>query len=69
MACSMHSPGKFVAEIVKLRLARKAKTRADKDTTARANRLAFGRSKAKRRADEATAQRSDRLLDGARREH
>lgn len=57
-----------MAEIVNLRLARKAKARAAKATTAAANRAAFGRTKAEKQADQAAVTRLDRQLDGAKRD-
>ncbi|MGN6374370.1 MAG: DUF4169 family protein [Sphingomonas sp.] len=54
-----------MGDIVNLRLARKAKARATKETTAAANRAAFGRTKAERLADEAAKARQERQLDGA----
>lgn len=57
-----------MAEIVNLRLARKAKARATKETIATANRAAFGRTKAEKQADRAAVTRLDRQLDGAKRE-
>ena len=57
-----------MAEIVNLRLARKAKERAAKEKTAATNRAAFGRSKAEKRADRAAIERRERLLAGAKRD-
>lgn len=57
-----------MAEIVNLRLARKAKARAAKETTAAANRAAFGRTKAEKQADRTAVTRLDRQLDGTKRE-
>ena len=57
-----------MGEVVNLRLARKAKRRAEKETTAAADRAAFGRSKAERAAAKADADRLGRDLDGARRD-
>jgi len=57
-----------MGEIVNLRLARKAKRRAEKDTAAAANRAAFGQTKAEKAAADAEADRLSRDLDGARRD-
>jgi hypothetical protein len=57
-----------MAEVVNLRLARKARERAEAQATAGANRAKFGASKAERAAARAEAERTARLLDGARRE-
>ena len=57
-----------MAEIVNLRLARKAKTRAAKEANAAANRAAFGRSKAEKSAVKIDAARAASLLDGAKRD-
>jgi hypothetical protein len=55
-----------VAEIVNLRLARKAKARADKEAAAAANRAAFGRGKAEKTVAKMEAERSSRGLNGAK---
>lgn len=55
-----------MAEIINLRAARKARTRADAAATADANRAKFGRSKAEKQTDAAEATRREKLLDGAR---
>jgi hypothetical protein len=55
-----------MAEIINLRIARKARARADAAMTADANRAKFGRSKAKKQSDAAEAARRTKLLDGAR---
>lgn len=57
-----------MAEIVNLRLARKARKRAGKEREAEANRAIFGRSKAQKQADRLGKDRATRLLDGAKRE-
>lgn len=57
-----------MAEIVNLRLARKAKARAAQQTEAQANRAKFGRTRAEKTRDRIEAERTARLLDGARRE-
>lgn len=55
-----------MAEIVNLRMARKAKLRADKADQAAANRAKFSRTKAEKAAQESEAERAARQLDGAR---
>ena len=57
-----------MAEIVNLRIARKAKQRAEAQTQAAANRARFGRTAGQKALDKAEAARSSRILDGARRE-
>jgi hypothetical protein len=57
-----------MAEIINLRRARKAKARATAETTAAANRAAFGRTKVEKDAAKAEVARTDRILDGARRD-
>ena len=57
-----------MGEVVSFRTARKARARADAQTTAAANRAKFGRTKAERAAEEQAAARRDALLDGAKRE-
>lgn len=56
-----------MAEIVNLRLARKAKARAGKEEVAAQNRTAFGQSKAERERKAAEAALEGRKLDGHRR--
>ena len=51
-----------MAEIVNLRLARKKKARADKESRASENRIAFGRSKAERDASKAENEIAQRRL-------
>ncbi|MCM8729899.1 DUF4169 family protein [Hephaestia sp. GCM10023244] len=58
----------MTAEVINLRLARKARTRADREATAAANRAAFGRTKAEKAAARAEIDRRNRDLEGARRE-
>ena len=58
-----------MAEIVNLRLARKAKKRLEDENQAAANRLAHGRTKAEKRGTEMAEQRFRKILDGARREY
>ena len=57
-----------MAEPINLNKARKAKARADKQTSAAANRLKHGRTKAERLADKTTAERAVRKLDLSKRE-
>ena len=57
-----------MGEVVNFRAARKAKARAEAETTAAANRAKFGRAKAERLAEEQEAARRAALLDGAKRE-
>jgi hypothetical protein len=57
-----------MAEIVNLRLARKARDRADKQAQASANRAKFGQSKANRQSQQRDAERATILLDGAKRD-
>ncbi|WP_353203873.1 DUF4169 family protein [Sphingomonas sp.] len=56
-----------MAEIVNLRLARKAKRRAAGDAVASANRAKFGATKAERSKLAIETNRRDRTLDGAKR--
>lgn len=56
-----------MAEIVNLRLARKARARAAREATAAVNRAAFGRSKAEKAVSKVEAARRERTLDGAKR--
>ncbi len=53
-----------MAEVINLRLARKAKDRAEKARQADANRAKFGQDKAERKARQAEAERAQRELDG-----
>ena len=57
-----------MAEIVKLRAARKAKDRADARAKGDENALKFGRTKAEKALDKARAKKLTRDLDGAKRE-
>lgn len=57
-----------MAEIVNLRLARKARDRRERAAAADANRVRHGRTRAERMAAETERSRADRTLDGARRE-
>lgn len=53
-----------MAEVVNLRMARKARARADKAISAEANRAAHGTSKAAKAARKAEDRRASRQLDG-----
>ena len=55
-----------MAEIINLRLARKARDRVAAARTAEANRAKFGRTKAERAADAAERARAERIVDGAK---
>lgn len=57
-----------MADVVNLRLARKAKRRAAAEAGAAANRAAFGALKAERTETLAETRRRDRALDAAKRE-
>lgn len=57
-----------MAEIINLRMARKAKDRASAKAQADANRARHGRAKGERAATDAEIARLDRIVDGARRE-
>lgn len=56
------------AEIVNLRKVRKQKARAEKESAAAANRLAFGRTKDEKAATRAREDLAQRTLDGVRRD-
>ena len=57
-----------MAEIINLRLARKARNRAADKARAEQNRARHGRTRAEREASEAESERLARTLDGAQRE-
>ena len=57
-----------MAEIINLRLARKARARTEAERQAAENRAKFGRTKAQKAIERADAERQARSLDGARRE-
>ena len=57
-----------MAEIVNLRLARKAKKRAEENAQAAANRAKFGQPKQAAEMQRIEAERSKSQLDGAKRE-
>lgn len=57
-----------MAEIINLRMARKARARAADTRQADANRAKFGQTKPERTRQRLDAERAERLLDGTRRE-
>ena len=57
-----------MGEVVNLRRVRKERARADKETAAEANRLAFGRTRVERVLTAAERDLATRRLDGHRRE-
>jgi hypothetical protein len=57
-----------MAEIVNLRQVRKRKARDDKEKTAEANRLAYGRTKTEKQGTKLEQARADRLLDAHRKD-
>ncbi len=57
-----------MAEIVNLRIARKARARQNAEREAAENRAKFGLTKAEKQRQSADGERTDRLLDGAKRE-
>ena len=57
-----------MADILSLSKARKAKARADKESTAEANRLAFGRTKAEKQQTAAEKALSDKKIDAHKRD-
>ncbi len=57
----------MTANVVNLRLARKRRARAEAETKAVENRVAFGRPKHERRQAEAERAHAERRLDGQRR--
>ena len=57
-----------MAEIINLRLARKARARTEAQANAAANRAKFGQPKAELKARQLDLNRAAKLLDGARRE-
>lgn len=57
-----------MAEIINLRLVRKAKSRSEAASAAEANRARHGQSKAEKRLAKAEAERASRLLEGSKRE-
>lgn len=57
-----------MAEIINLRMARKAKARGEAEKQAQANRALHGQGKAAREIAKAEKARAERLLDGVKRE-
>ncbi|HEY0855143.1 MAG TPA: DUF4169 family protein [Devosia sp.] len=57
-----------MADILSLSKARKARARADKEATAEANRLAFGRTKAEKQQAKAEKALSDKKIDAHKRD-
>ncbi len=57
-----------MADIINLRMARKAKARAEDQAQAQGNRARHGRTKAEKALADAERDRIDRNLDGSRRE-
>ena len=57
-----------MAEILSLSKARKAKARVEKEMTAEANRLAFGRTKAEKQQAKAEKALSDKKIDAHKRD-
>lgn len=57
-----------MADILSLSKARKARARADKEATAEANRLAFGRAKAEKQQAKAEKALSDKKIDAHKRD-
>jgi hypothetical protein len=58
----------IMAEIINLRLARKARNRAQADQAAAENRAKFGRTKSERERDRRDAERLAQQIDGAKRD-
>jgi hypothetical protein len=57
-----------VTEVISLSRVRKTKARAEKDATAAANRVKFGRTKAEKAADEKRKDLAAKQIDGHKRE-
>lgn len=57
-----------MAEVVNLRMARKAKKRTEAEAQAATNRAFHGRTKAQKQADAAEKARRAKAIDGAERE-
>lgn len=57
-----------MAEVINLRRARKAKSRAEAERQAAANRAKFGQSRSERNRNALERDRTDRFIDGAKRE-
>lgn len=58
----------MAGNVVNLRMARKRKTRKDRETKAEQNRISFGRSKSERERTDAENERITRLHDAGKRE-
>ena len=58
----------IMAEVINLRLARKARARSEKDRQAQANRARFGQTKVERSVQKAEEERATRDLEGKRRD-
>ena len=59
----------MTGEIINLRQARKAKTRADKDQKAAENRRFHGRTKVEKAVEKAAKEKAASHIDGHKREH
>ncbi|NOW46602.1 regulator of protease activity HflC (stomatin/prohibitin superfamily) [Novosphingobium sp. SG751A] len=57
-----------MAEIINLRMARKARARGEAEKQAQANRTLHGQTKTARAIAKADKERAERLLDGVKRE-
>lgn len=57
-----------MAEILSLSRARKAKARTEKEATAEANRLKFGRTKSEKLRDASDKAKAERHIDGHKRD-
>ncbi len=57
-----------MADILSLSKARKAKARSEKDATAEANRVKFGRTKAEKLKASTEKTRADKHIDGHKRD-
>lgn len=57
-----------MADVINLRLARKARARTEAEAAAAANRAKFGQPKAELKARKLELDRAAKLLDGAKRE-
>ena len=57
-----------MADVIKLRVARKKKQAAEDEARARENRILFGRSRQERAAELALRERQQRVLEAHRRE-
>jgi hypothetical protein len=58
----------IMAEIISLSKTRKAKARSEKEATAEANRIKFGRTKAEKKLNEAEKRLADRQIDAHKRD-